>query len=93
MRFDWQSLPTRLDLGTLARTLDRRMKALQSLFAGLTRTESGDLRHEGRVIAGGGLGIGNHIAATTPGTITGAVEVFDADGNSLGYVAVYDSIS
>lgn len=93
MRFDWQSLPTRLDLGTLARTLDRRMKALQSMLAGLTRTEAGDLKHDGRLIASGGIGAGNAEAATTPGAVVARIQVFDADGNSLGYVAVYDSIS
>lgn len=32
-------------------------------------------------------------AATTPGTVTGKMEVFDASGNSLGFLPVYDAIT
>lgn len=33
------------------------------------------------------------VAATTLGTVIGYVEVYDADGNSAGYLPVYDSIT
>jgi len=39
------------------------------------------------------LGVGNSASATTLGTVTGKVEVFDNDGTSLGYVPVYGSIT
>lgn len=39
------------------------------------------------------LGVGNSAAATTPGTVTNKIEVFNASGVSLGFVAVYDAIT
>lgn len=39
------------------------------------------------------LGVGNSASATTPGTVTKKIEVFDASGASLGFVAVYDAIT
>jgi hypothetical protein len=47
----------------------------------------------GKVLAQGGIGVGNSVAATTPGSVTRKIEVFDAAGNSLGFVPVYSSIS
>lgn len=41
----------------------------------------------------GSLGVGNSFPATTLGSVVGAVEIFDADGVSLGYLPIYDSIS
>jgi hypothetical protein len=41
----------------------------------------------------GKLGVGNTVAATTPGTVTRKMEIFDADGISLGFVALYDVIT
>lgn len=32
-------------------------------------------------------------AATTPGTVVGKIEVFDAQGNSLGFLPVYNAIT
>lgn len=39
------------------------------------------------------LGVGNSAAATTPGTVTRKVEVFDMSGGSLGFAALYDAIT
>lgn len=39
------------------------------------------------------LGVNNSAAATTLGSVTKKIEVFDAAGNSLGFIAVYDSIT
>lgn len=39
------------------------------------------------------LGVANSTAATTPGTVTRKIEIFDASGASLGFVAVYDAIT
>lgn len=41
----------------------------------------------------GKLAVTNTAAATTPGTVTRKMEVFDSAGNSLGFIAIYDSIS
>lgn len=39
------------------------------------------------------LGVGNAAAATTPGTCQNKIEVFNASGVSLGFIAVYDAIT
>lgn len=41
----------------------------------------------------GSLGVGNSAAATTLGSVTKKMQVFDAAGVSLGYVAIYDAIT
>jgi hypothetical protein len=40
-----------------------------------------------------GIGVGNSVAATTPGSVVKKIRVFDANGNILGYLAVYDGIT
>lgn len=47
----------------------------------------------GKVKAATGLGCGNSAAASTPGTVTKKMEVFDMDGVSLGFVAIYNAIT
>jgi hypothetical protein len=47
------------------------------------------LTAEGRLLARGGIGVGNSIAASALGPLTRAVEVFDAAGQSLGYVPIH----
>jgi hypothetical protein len=47
----------------------------------------------GRVTGGAGVGVGNSAAATTPGSVTRKMEVFDASGASLGFVPIYDTIT
>lgn len=47
----------------------------------------------GKVLATGGIGVGNSAAATTPGSVTRKMEVFNASGTSLGFVAIYSSIT
>ena len=46
-----------------------------------------------KILAHGGLGVGNSAAATTPGSVTRKMEVFDASGASLGFVPIYGSIT
>lgn len=46
-----------------------------------------------KLLATGGIGVGNSAAATTPGSVTRKIEIFDAAGASLGFVPVYDAIS
>lgn len=41
----------------------------------------------------GGIGVGNSASATTLGTVTKKIEVFDAAGASLGFVPIYDAIT
>lgn len=47
----------------------------------------------GKALTTGGLGVGNSAAATTPGTVVKKIEVFDAAGASLGFIAVYNAIT
>ncbi|MDR7320574.1 MULTISPECIES: right-handed parallel beta-helix repeat-containing protein [Catenuloplanes] len=51
------------------------------------------IKATGKVIAMGGLGVGNAAAATRPGSVVRRIEVFDAAGVSLGFVPVYNSIT
>lgn len=53
----------------------------------MTLTDGGNLR------VTGDLGVGNSAAATTPGSVVKKIEIFDASGTSLGFIAVYDSIT
>jgi hypothetical protein len=47
----------------------------------------------GRVLAGGGLGVGNSLPASGPaGTLVRKVEIFDATGASIGFIPVYGTI-
>jgi hypothetical protein len=51
------------------------------------------LTSSGKVLANAGLGVGNSASATTTGSVTKKMEVFDASGNSLGFVPIYGSIT
>ncbi len=53
---------------------------------------TGDTAAAGKILTTGGLGVGNSAAATVPGTVTRKMEVFDAAGASLGFIAIYDAI-
>ncbi|BEL08630.1 hypothetical protein Q0Z83_068210 [Actinoplanes sichuanensis] len=59
----------------------------------LYRSAAGQFTVGGRLVATKGLGVGNAVAATTPGKVVSKVEVFSATGASLGFVPVYQSIS
>lgn len=66
--------------------------------SGILQFDNGDplrvsLLADGKLIANVGLGVGNSAAATTPGNVVKKIEVFDASGNSLGFLAVYDGIT
>jgi len=54
---------------------------------------SGDLVVEGSARFGGSIGVGNATSAGRIGTPTGKFEIFDASGNSLGFVPIYDNIT
>jgi len=51
------------------------------------------IKSNDKVIGATGLGVGNSAAATTLGTVTKKMEVFDANGTSLGFVPIYNSIT
>jgi parallel beta-helix repeat protein len=57
------------------------------------RGAAGHLTTSGRLIASGGIGVGNRLPASTLGPVSGKIEVFSATGASLGWVPVYQSIS
>lgn len=46
-----------------------------------------------KMLAQGGLGVGNSVAATTPGTVVKKMEIFDGSGVSLGFIPIYDAIT
>jgi len=56
--------------------------------AGCTTTLRGQ-----KLIAWGGLGVGNSATASTPGSVVKKIEVFDQTGASLGFIPVYSSIT
>ncbi|MEU7750339.1 hypothetical protein AB0B57_02495 [Micromonospora sp. NPDC049101] len=49
--------------------------------------------HQLKLIAVGGIGVGNSVAATTPGAVVRKIEVFSSTGQSLGWMPVYNSIT
>lgn len=75
------ALQSRSDDGTLSQSL------LQLTHDTALVEMAGSLR------VSGNLGVGNSASASTLGTVTKKIEVFDASGNSLGFVPVYDAIT
>lgn len=59
----------------------------------LYRNAADQLKTDDKFLATGGIGVGNSAAASTPGTVTRKMEVFDASGASLGFVPIYDAIT
>lgn len=47
----------------------------------------------GKALTTAGLGVGNSASATTLGTVVKKMEIFDAAGSSLGFIAIYDAIT
>jgi len=47
----------------------------------------------GKVTASDGIGVGNSAAATTLGSVVKKMQIFDEDGNAIGYVPIYDNIT
>jgi hypothetical protein len=58
----------------------------------LYRNAADQLKTDDRFLCAS-LGVGNSAAATSLGSVVKKIQVFDASGNSLGYVAVYDAIT
>lgn len=59
----------------------------------LTRVSATVLRCNQIMAATVGVGVGNSAAATTPGSVIRKMEVFDANGASLGFVPIYNTIT
>lgn len=59
----------------------------------LYRPGANVLRTFGKFLADGGLGVGNSATATTLGTLSRKMEVFDNNGNSIGFVPIYTTIT
>jgi hypothetical protein len=64
-----------------------------ALDTNLRRDTANILKTDDKFIAELGIGVGNSAAATTLGTVTDKIEVFDTSGNSLGFLPVYDGIA
>jgi hypothetical protein len=47
---------------------------------------------QGDLTIDGALGVGNAAPAQRPGKVVRKIEIFDADGVSLGWLPVYESI-
>lgn len=61
--------------------------------AGGAINASGQLKIDGKLIAGGGIGVGNSAPATRPDSVVRKIEVFSSTGASLGWIPVYNSIA
>ncbi|MGA5116856.1 hypothetical protein [Streptomyces pseudogriseolus] len=59
----------------------------------LYRSGANVLKTDDKLIAALGIGVGNSASATTLGTVTRKMEVFDASGASLGFVPIYNAIT
>lgn len=71
---------------------------LQAILSGTVTqvaqtNDLGDFKSSFRVLAVGGIGVGNSASATTPGSVVKKFQVFDAAGNSLGFVPIYSAIT
>lgn len=59
----------------------------------LYRNAANVLKTDDKLLAALGIGVGNSGSGSTPGTCVKKIEVFDASGSSLGFIAVYDAIT
>lgn len=83
-----------IDLGNNSRSLLLGLNSLVNVFnatASQTTSIGNDAKIGGKMLAIGGIGVGNAVPATTVGTVSRKIEIFDASGNSLGYLPVYSS--
>lgn len=56
-------------------------------------TTSGQIKADGKVIAVGGIGVGNSASASKVGSVVRKIEVFSSSGASLGWIPVYNKIT
>ena len=62
-------------------------------YSDATVKVSGDIGGAERVVSDDKLHVGNSASATTLGTVTKKIEVFNEDGISLGFIPVYSTIT
>jgi hypothetical protein len=65
------------------------------ICGGTERLRAGTVDTEafGKLLARDGIGVGNSASATSLGSVTDKMQVYDDDGNSLGYLPIYDAIT
>lgn len=61
--------------------------------AAIYQGASGELRATTRLVAEKGIGVGGTSRASRAGKVVRKLEVFDADGASLGFVPIYDQVT
>ncbi|MDG4829340.1 right-handed parallel beta-helix repeat-containing protein [Solwaraspora sp. WMMD1047] len=54
---------------------------------------TGTIKTTGKLLAAGGIGVGNSVSASRPGNVVRKIEVFTSTGASLGFIPVYNSIT
>lgn len=59
----------------------------------LYRRAADQLKTDDKLLTALGLGVGNTVAASNPGSLIRKMEVFNEAGASLGFVAIYDNIA
>ena len=59
----------------------------------LYRSGQNTLKTDGNIRTQGNLGVGNSSSASSPGNVIKKMEIFDANGNSLGFIPIYDAIT
>jgi parallel beta-helix repeat protein len=57
------------------------------------RSAPGQVKTTAKLIAAGGIGVGNSAPATTLGSVVRKIEVFSSSGASLGWIPVYSSMT
>jgi parallel beta-helix repeat protein len=87
---------TRYSINSSANSLlgmvgDAKLLFGQNQDVGLFRVTTGLVGSDLKLYAGSGLAVGHSTTATTVGTQVRRMQMFDAAGNSLGYVPIYDA--
>ena len=59
----------------------------------LYRNDANELKTDDKFLTTVGIGVGNSAAGNTLGSLTKKIEVFDAAGDSIGFLPVYDAIT
>lgn len=69
------------------------LRNVASIHVGGASPAACALEVTGMLSTSDGLCVGNAAAGTTLGSVVKKIEVFDANGNSLGFIPVYDTIT
>jgi hypothetical protein len=81
-----------------ARDMSQEVLEVADVWSGARTTMfgvygDGTSYHLGLAAFVAGIGVGNSLAAASLGSVVKKIEIFDEDGNSLGYLPVYDAIT